>query len=138
MAKNRKQARKSARRAARSASPARSAVPARRRPRSSVPQPASPELLTWAMQGLQQEIEATRNRLADLEAQARSLRSSARTQSANAADTSAPPADESDVTTSSRKGTRRRKRKLSPEARARIADAQKRRWEAYREAKKKK
>lgn len=135
MAKKRKQARKSASPAVRSSARSASHRPSRPAPS----QAANPELLSWALQGLQQEIDATRNRLADLEAQARSLRSSTRAQSASAAaNTSAKPADESEATRSSPKATRRRKRKLSPEARARIADAQKRRWEAYREAKKKK
>jgi len=75
------------------------------------------ELLTWALHGLEQEIASTRQRLQDLEAQARTLRASTRGAGASAdapATTAAPKV--------------RKKRKLSADARKRIADAQKRRW----------
>lgn len=74
------------------------------------------ELLTWALHGLEQEIAGTRQRLQDLESQARKLRASTR---GVAAATDAAPAAAPKV---------RKKRKLSADARRRIAEAQKRRW----------
>ena len=86
----------------------------------------APELVTWALQGIQQAIDETRARLADLEAQARKLRGASRGAAAEAqADggASAPAAP------ATRKATRgRKKRTLSADARRRIAEAQKRRW----------
>jgi hypothetical protein len=75
------------------------------------------ELLTWALHGLEQEIASTRQRLQDLEAQARTLRAS--TRGAVAA---------SDAPAASAAPKVRKKRKLSADARRRIAEAQKRRW----------
>jgi cell division protein FtsB len=79
------------------------------------------ELLTWALHGLEQEIATTRQRLQDLEAQARQLRSGTR---------GAARAAAADDTASAATGTGkvRKKRKLSADARRRIAEAQKRRW----------
>lgn len=74
------------------------------------------ELLTWALHGLEQEIATTRARVQDLEAQARVLRASTR---GAAAPSEAPAAAAPKV---------RKKRKLSADARRRIAEAQKRRW----------
>ena len=85
------------------------------------------ELLTWALHGLEQEIATTRQRLADLEAQARRLRASSRGASADAAD-AAPAAAASTRTP-------RKRRKLSADARRRIAEAQKRRWAKAKAAK---
>ena len=91
---------------------------------------SSRELLTWALHGLEQEITTIRQRLQDLESQARRLRASARgavvaavAAVANAASsgTAAPKA--------------RKKRKLSADARRRIAEAQKRRWAKARAGK---
>lgn len=76
------------------------------------------ELLTWALQGLEQEIATTRQRLQELESQARRLRASSR--GAAAATTEAPAAASAPRA--------RKKRKLSADARRRIAEAQKRRW----------
>lgn len=81
------------------------------------------ELLSWALQGLEQAIASTRERLHELEAQARKLMSTSRAaKSAEPARAAAPkPA--------------RKKRKLSADARRRIAEAQKRRWAKTRAAK---
>ena len=76
------------------------------------------ELLTWALHGLEQEIATTRQRLQELEAQARQLRGGARSASASEA---APAASRTVKTV-------RKRRKLSADARRRIAEAQKRRW----------
>jgi hypothetical protein len=85
------------------------------------------ELLTWALHGLEQEIASTRERLQELEAQARQLRASTRGAAAPAAQGAAAQA-------ASAKPARKR-RKLSADARRRIAEAQKRRWAKARAAK---
>ena len=89
----------------------------------------SRELLTWALQGLEQEIATTRQRLQELESQARTLRASAR-------GGLSPP---SPAVASGRRRTAapkvRKKRKLSADARRRIAEAQKRRWAKARAGK---
>ena len=78
-------------------------------------------MLTWALHGLEQEIATTRQRLQELESQARKLRASTRgarrrcTADASARRPQAAPKV-------------RKKRKLSADARRRIAEAQKRRW----------
>lgn len=84
------------------------------------------ELLTWALHGLEQEITVTRERLSTLETQARQLRSASRSPGRGAgadatggAATSAPASGGKPV---------RKRRKLSADARRRIAEAQKRRW----------
>ena len=83
------------------------------------------ELLTWALHGLEQEIATTRQRLQELEAQARQLRGGARGASASEA---APAAGRPVKTV-------RKRRKLSADARRRIAEAQKRRWAKAKAAK---
>ena len=85
------------------------------------------DLLTWALHGIEQAIATARQRLSDLEAQARKLRSSSRGAAASTAS--------DDAAEATPKKTARKKRKLSPEARKRIADAQKRRWAKARAAK---
>lgn len=85
------------------------------------------ELLTWALHGLEQEIATIRQRLADLEAQARRLRASSRG--------AAAPAADAETASSAPARTPRKRRKLSADARRRIAEAQKRRWAKARAAK---
>jgi uncharacterized membrane protein len=87
----------------------------------------SRELLTWALHGLEQEITTIRQRLQELESQARRLRASARGGAAAAADNAAPSAAAAPKA--------RKKRKLSADARRRIAEAQKRRWAKARAGK---
>ena len=87
----------------------------------------SRELLTWALHGLEQEIATTRQRLQELESQARTLRASARGAGAAATPRSAPAATPATKV--------RKKRKLSADARRRIAEAQKRRWAKARAGK---
>ncbi len=89
---------------------------------------ASPELVTWALNGIQQAIDAARAKLEDLEAQARRLRGATRAAAAAAvesftAEGQAAPAKPAKA---------RKKRKLSADARNRIAEAQKRRWAKVR------
>lgn len=88
---------------------------------------SNPELLKWAMYGLEQEIATTRERLETLEAQSRQLRSSTRSQGVVAADAATESSTPSPV---------RKRRKLSADARRRIADAQRRRWAKVRAQKK--
>jgi hypothetical protein len=88
----------------------------------------SRELLTWALHGLEQEITSTRQRLQELESQARKLRASARGAIAVALGASEAPA----VSAAPKV---RKKRKLSADARRRIAEAQKRRWAKARAGK---
>jgi hypothetical protein len=87
----------------------------------------SRDLLTWALQGLEQAITTARERLQDLESQARKLRASARGAVGAAAAAVAPAAAAAPKV--------RKKRKLSADARRRIAEAQKRRWAKTRAGK---
>lgn len=102
--------------------------PAKRQARSTS---RSPELVTWALHGIQQAIDATKARLADLEAQARKLRTATRAAATAAAESMASNTGETAPVPA--KATRaRKKRKLSADARRRIAEAQKRRWAKVR------
>lgn len=92
----------------------------------------SPELVTWALHGIQQAIESTRARLAELEAQARKLRGATKAAVDAASASLAAGKDEATPVKATRA---RKKRKLSPDARRRIADAQKRRWAKVRKEK---
>lgn len=92
------------------------------------------QFLSWALQGLELEIAATRQRLQDLEAQARQLRSSGRAVAASSAP-AAPATEAAPARAAKRAPKASSSRKLSAEARKRIADAQKRRWAKYRAAK---
>ena len=84
----------------------------------------SAELIGWAIGGLEREISETRNRLASLTAQAATLRARAGGRSANAvAAGTAVSADGSQPA-----NRRRRRRKMSPEARKRISEMMKKRW----------
>lgn len=84
------------------------------------------ELLAWALQGLEQEIATTRQRLQELEARAKALRGT--TRGALAVEAPATPA----AAAPKKAG---KKRKISPEGRKRIAEAQKRRWAKARAGK---
>ena len=88
----------------------------------------SQELLTWALQGLEQEITTVRQRLQELESQARTLRASSRGRAAAGGNTS-------EASAAAAAPTVRKKRKLSADARRRIAEAQKRRWAKARAGK---
>lgn len=90
---------------------------------------AAPEMVTWALHGIQQAIDAARARLEDLEAQARRLRGATRAAAAAAVESLATD------TAPVKPARAAKKRKLSAEARKRIADAQKRRWAKVRATK---
>ena len=90
----------------------------------------SAELIGWALGGIEREIVETKNRLAALTAQAAQLRHRAGTAAKRGYDTATsaaaaePAADiEAPVT-----GRKRRRRKMSPEARKRISEMMKKRW----------
>lgn len=96
---------------------------------------ATPELVTWALHGIQQAIDAARARLEDLESQARKLRGATRAAAVAAAETFAAEttARGAKATETPAKAPRAaKKRKLSADARRRIAEAQKRRWAKVR------
>jgi hypothetical protein len=82
----------------------------------------SAELIGWALGGIEREIGATRERLASLTAQANTLRArlprgtSKGTQEATGGSQAAGT------------GRKRRRRRMSPEARKRISDMMKKRW----------
>jgi hypothetical protein len=98
---------------------------------------ATPEMVTWALHGIQQAIDAARARLEDLEAQARKLRGATRAAAVAAAETFASQTSQAGSTSADAPKARRaaKKRKLSADARRRIAEAQKRRWAKVRATK---
>ena len=89
----------------------------------------SAEMIGWALGGLEREIGATRERLAALNAQATQLRAKLGTRAAAALGVT-----DVDTAGTAGNGRRRRRRKMSPEARKRIGEMMRKRWA---EAKKK-
>jgi hypothetical protein len=87
----------------------------------------SAELIGWAIGGIEREIGATRERLAALTAQAAKLRARAGTRAS-----SVPELAGAEAPTNGRK---RRRRKMSPEARKRISEMMKKRWAERRKGK---
>lgn len=100
----------------------------------------SAEMIGWAIGGIEREIMATRERLATLTAQANTLRSklpgSARAAVASMTGSAATGATGA---TGAEGGTgtaaKRRRRKMSPEARKRISEMMKKRWAERRKGK---
>lgn len=88
----------------------------------------SAEFVGWALGGLEREIAQTRQRLAVLNEQAARLRArvgaGARTASGAVPSSGAPSA-----------GRKRKRPKMSPEARKRISEMMKKRWAERRKAK---
>ena len=84
----------------------------------------SAEVIGWALGGIEREISMTRDRLASLTAQASTLRSRlSRGAATSAAEQGATGTDAGDGT-----NRKRRRRKMSPEARKRISEMMKKRW----------
>jgi hypothetical protein len=90
----------------------------------------SAELIGWAIGGIEREIAQTRERLAALTAQAARLRKRAGIRGMSGV--TGPTATAGDTTGA---GTKRRRRKMSPEARKRISDMMKKRWAERRKGK---
>ena len=95
----------------------------------------SAEMVGWAIGGIEREIMATRERLAALTAQANTLRAKlpgGSVRGAASAAASAAMGAGADVAAT----VKRRRRKMSPEARKRISEMMKKRWAERRKAKK--
>jgi len=90
----------------------------------------SAELIGWALGGLEREIAQTRDRLAALTARANQLRKRVGRKGAQAAGGSAAGLAASEPT-----GRKRRRRRMSPEARKRISEMMKKRWAERRRGK---
>jgi hypothetical protein len=88
----------------------------------------SAEFIGWALGGIEREIAQTRERLAELNAQAARLRARV----GSSAGRSQPAAVSSDEPGASK----RSRRKMSAEGRKRISEMMKKRWAEYRKKKK--
>jgi hypothetical protein len=88
----------------------------------------SAEFIGWALGGIEREIAQTRERLAELNAQAARLRARVG-QSAGRSRPAAASSDEPGA-------AKRRRRKMSAEGRKRISEMMKKRWAEYRKKKK--
>ena len=84
----------------------------------------SAEMIGWALGGLEREIALTRERLGSLTAQANTLRSQLMRGGRGAIAAVAA----SDTDAAEPAGRKRRRRKMSPEARKRISEMMKKRW----------
>jgi hypothetical protein len=97
----------------------------------------SAELIGWALGGIEREILETRHRLTSLTAQANQLRARV----GKGATRTGPPAaaevsEESAGENAEPQGRKRRRRRMSPEARKRISEMMKKRWADRRKASK--
>jgi hypothetical protein len=86
----------------------------------------SAELIGWALGGIEREIAETRTRLSALTAQAAELRSRVLKGARGA--TAASGSAVADGQVPAETGRKRRRRKMSPEARKRISEMMKKRW----------
>ena len=91
----------------------------------------SAELIGWAIGGIEREISQTRERLAALTAQAAKLRKRVGVRSASATTWGAG----SEASDAAGPGRKRRRRKMSAEARKRISEMMKKRWAERRKGK---
>ena len=89
----------------------------------------SAEFIGWALGGIEREILETRQRLSALTAQANQLR--ARVGKAARGSASASSADGE---TAAPAGRKRRRRRMSPEARKRMSEMMRKRWAERRKA----
>jgi hypothetical protein len=83
----------------------------------------SAEFIGWALGGIEREILETRHRLAALTAQANQLRTRIGAKGARVVPAGATP-----VETAEPAAPKRRRRKMSPEARKRMSEMMKKRW----------
>jgi hypothetical protein len=88
----------------------------------------SAELIGWALGGIEREIVETRHRLSALTAQANQLRLRIGAKGARAALPSAASTGAPEIGTAEPAGRKRRRRKMSAEARKRISEMMKKRW----------
>jgi hypothetical protein len=88
----------------------------------------SAELIGWALGGIEREIVETRNRLASLTAQANQLRARVGTKRTRAAVPASGPQPATAAETTGTPGRKRRRRRMSPEARKRISERMKKTW----------
>jgi hypothetical protein len=98
----------------------------------------SAELIGWALGGLEREIGQTRETLARLTAQAAKLRAHASlkgTAAANGTSTGNGAGVTAAATEPEATGRKRRRAKMSPEARKRISEAMTKRWAEKRKSK---
>ena len=84
----------------------------------------SAEFIGWALGGIEREILETRHRLSALTAQASQLRARVGAMAARAVAAAGPTV----VETAEPAGPKRRRRKMSPEARKRMSEMMKKRW----------
>jgi hypothetical protein len=94
---------------------------------------ASAELIGWAIGGLEREISQTKERLASLTAQAAKLRARAGTRIGRPPAVSATAEEVAEP--AQQPGRKRRRRKMSPEARKRISEMMTKRWAERRKGK---
>ena len=87
----------------------------------------SAELIGWALGGIEREIVETRHRLSALTAQANQLRRRAGVKAGRPAAAAAAASADVDETAAP-VGRKRRRRKMSPEARKRMSEMMKKRW----------
>ena len=92
----------------------------------------SAEMIGWALGGIEREIALTRERLTTLTAHAAKLRARAGGAAKSAA--AAVAEDAGEMTAAAGTGKRKR-RKMSPEARKRISEMMKKRWAERKRAK---
>jgi hypothetical protein len=96
----------------------------------------SAELIGWALGGIEREILETRHKLASLTAQASQLRARADKGAARTGQPAAGGSEASAGETAEPVGRKRRRRRMSPEARKRISEMMKKRWADRRKASK--
>jgi hypothetical protein len=94
----------------------------------------SAELIGWAIGGIEREISQTRERLAALTTQAAKLRKRAGARGSSAV-AAARDAVSSSAGEPAEKVRKKRRRKMSPEARKRISEMMKKRWAERRKGK---
>ena len=92
----------------------------------------SAELIGWALGGIEREIVETRKRLTALTAQAAQLRNRAGVKGTSGQAPAAADSAETDAAEGT--GRKRRRRKMSPEARKRISEMMKKRWAERKKA----
>src|SRR5438045_6815892 len=90
----------------------------------------SAEFIGWALGGIEREILETRHRLSALTAQANQLRARIGAKGARPS----PPAAAAPLEIAAPAAPKRRRRKMSPEARKRMSEMMKKRWAERRKA----